>query len=162
MSNDVQDFIDALQTELTACFGPRKYTIEAREPTDEELLADKDHKQIFITTEGIDPGEADIADEGQTTSIVIPVLVSCIMQRPAPKLASGLLNVPLTIQLYAEMLTRRLTIVQAVQRVRRAFNITHNHVTTRFLKEQPVLINGYVVSITGAELELHLDSEEDI
>lgn len=158
--NPVQDFIDLLAAELTATFARHAYTVQAREPVEGELVAEKDSKQIFITTDAIDPAE-DIADGGTSTGILIPVLVSCVMQRPKV-MNDTVLDVPKTIALSAKVLRRRLSMVQAVQRARQQFAQTHSEVSTRFIQEKPVLIEGFLVSITGVELELNLDAEGEL
>lgn len=149
MSSLPQQLIDALTTELVRVFGPRQYTVEAREPAEGELLAREDAKQIFITTEGLEPG-TDIADMGESTQVILPVMVACVMRRPG------------NVILAAQVLRRRLTLVQAVQRVMRDFNQAQTGAQLRFIQEQPTLIEGYFVSVTGLELEFDLDAEDTL
>ncbi|MBZ9753178.1 hypothetical protein K7W42_20285 [Deinococcus sp. HMF7604] len=145
--NPVQEFIDLLQTTLEAALP--SYTVEAREPAEGELVATDEVKQIFITTEGFDFAEG-IADFGQTTRVVVPVMVGCVMQRPGK------------VTLAAKVLRRRLTLVQAVQRAVQDFGPVRPDVMAVPLSEQPLLIEGYLVSMTGVELTFDLDAEEGL
>lgn len=143
--NTVQRVINALVAELQSSLPG--YTVEAREPFEGELVADATTKQIFVTREGIEPDEQ-YADGGASTQVMVPVMVACVMQRPGtPALAAGVLR-------------RSLTIVQAIQRVIRAFAQAGEPVYLRFLREEPQLIEGFYVSITGVEVHFDLAAEE--
>jgi len=143
--NTPQRFIDALVAELRASLPT--YTVEAREPAEGELVANSATKQIFVTREGIEPGE-DIADLGLSTQVMVPVMVACVMQRPGtPALASAVLR-------------RSLTIVQAIQRTMRDFAQTGEATLLRFIQEQPQLIEGFYVSVSGVEVHFDLLAEE--
>lgn len=170
MTSLPQQLIDALTAELTRVFGPIGYSVEAREPIEGELKANAVSKdaggnviptrQIFITTESISPGP-NIADQGMSTASVIPVLIGLVMQRPNVRRADGTLDIPGTITLQAKTLRRRLTLVQAVQRVMREFGMQHSDVEDlSFIQEQPVLMEGFLVSVVGIELTFYLGSEE--
>ena len=147
--NAPQEFIDALSAELTRKFGPgtpSKYTVEVREPVEGELKVAADAKQMFITTEGFDFPEG-VADQGELTRITVPVMLSVVMKRPSSVLMS------------AQTLARRLTVAQALQRVVKSFAYSHPEVMVTPLSEQPMLIEGYYVSVTGVELDFDLDCE---
>ncbi|MCP2015619.1 hypothetical protein L1280_002787 [Deinococcus sp. HSC-46F16] len=143
----VQRFIDLLTAELQRSMPG--YTVEAREPVEGELRASSTVKQVFITTEGIEPGE-EVADFGASTQVMVPVMVACVMQRPG------------TVPLAAAVLRRRQAMVQAVQRTMRDFAETGEPTLLRFIQEQPQLIEGYLVSITGVEVHYDLLAEEEL
>lgn len=155
----VQRFIDLLTAELQRSMPG--YTVEAREPVEGELRADAEVKQIFITTEGIEPGEQ-VADLGESTQVMIPVLASCVMKRPNERTGTGVLDVAKTVIATAKTLRRRLTMVQAVQRTMRDFAQTGEPTFLRFIQEQPTLIEGFYVSITGVEVHFDLAAEEEL
>jgi hypothetical protein len=147
MSNPAQDFIQRLDQELKAKFVPLKYTVEAREPIEGELIATADARQIFITSDGFEFPDP-IADQGSSTRLIVPVQVACVMKRPR------------TVTEFFSVLKRRLTIVQACQRTVKNYGVPSTLVT--FVGEQPNLIEGYYVSITQVNVQFDLDAEEEL
>lgn len=139
----VQGFINALKVELEASLPG--YTVQALEPIEGQLKADTNIKQVFITTEGIESPEG-VADMGASTRIRVPVLVSCVMKRPT------------TETLNAQVLKRRLTILQACQRAVRDYPDPDTLVY--LVQEQPNLIEGFYVSITQLDVQYDLQAEE--
>jgi len=145
--NAVQVMIDTLVRVLTAALPT--YTVEAREPVEGELKAGADVKQVFITTEGFELPEG-YASGGTSVRVLVPVLVSIVMQRPS------------TPDLAAKVLRRRITLVQAVQRAAREFALQRPDVNVDLLQEAPTLIEGYYVSVTGLEMMFDMSTEETV
>lgn len=140
-----QLLIDALVAEIKAVLPDHK--VEAREPTESELAANETVRQVFVTTEGMEPGEA-FADLGESTQLLIPVMVSCVMPRPG------------TVTYATQTLRRRLKLIQAVQRVIRDFTHAHPMADLTWIQEQPSLVETFYVSIQGIELRFNLPAEE--
>ncbi len=147
MSNPAQDFIQQLVLELQAKFVPLNYTVEAREPVEGELIAKTDTRQIFVTTDGFEFPDG-FADQGQSTRIITPVQIACVMKRPGK------------VSEFYSVLKRRLTIVQACQRTVKNYSVPSTLIT--FVGEQPNLIEGYYVSITQINVQFDLDAEEEL
>lgn len=145
--NPVQAYIDHLSAELVRSLPG--LTVEAREPTEGELAAGREAKQIFVTTEGIEMGEQ-IADLGLSTVVRVPVMVACVMPRPSTPLYA------------AQTLRRRLQVMQAIQRANRTFCQDRTDCLLNIIQESPSLIEGFYVSITGIEIEFDLISEEKL
>lgn len=147
--NRVQQFIDHLTVELTRSVPGVK--VEAREPAESELAANANIKQIFITTEGIElPDGSQIADLGLSSVVSVPVMVACVMPRPA------------TEEFAVQTLRRRLQVVQAVQRACRTFCEQQTGCVLNIISEQPNIVEGYFVSVTGIEVEFDLLTEENL
>lgn len=140
-----QQLIDALIAEVKRMLPD--HTVEAREPAEGELNANTTVKQVFVTTEGFQPAE-EFADQGESTQLILPVMVACVMPRPGSVLYA------------AQTLRRRLKLTQAVQRVIRDFTHQHTEADLTWIQEQPTLIEGFYVSIQGIELRFSLPSEE--
>ncbi|AWN22211.1 hypothetical protein DKM44_02310 [Deinococcus irradiatisoli] len=139
-------FIQALKAELQTSFP--EYTVQAREPIEGELKASSSERQLWITTEGFDSGE-DVADQGQSTEIRVPVFVSIVIQRPRSENATEV------------ALTRRLNVVQACQRAARDFNNQESDALVNFIQEQPLIIEGFLVSVTQLDIQYDLGAEEE-
>ena len=144
--NLVQQYIDHLAAELRQTFPT--LTVEQREPAEGELAATEDTRQIFLTTEGIELGEQ-IADQGLSTVVLVPVMASTVMPRPSNPLDA------------VRTLRRRLKLFQAVQRSIRTFPpAVDGAALLNIVQEQPNLIEGYYVSIVGIEITFDLATEE--
>ncbi|GAA4002684.1 hypothetical protein GCM10022631_11740 [Deinococcus rubellus] len=142
----VLNFIQALKAELQTSFP--QYTVLAREPIEGELKASNAERQLWITTEGFDSGE-DVADQGYSTEIRVPVFVSIVIQRPKTEAAT------------IAALTRRLNVVQACQRAARAFNHQESGALVNFMQEQPLIVEGFLVSVTHLDIEYDLGAEDE-
>lgn len=142
-----QLFINALAAEIKAALPD--HTVEAREPAETELAANKDVRQVFLTTEGLElPEGQQIASQGESSVVLLPVLASLVMPRPG------------SADLALRTLRRRIVFMQAVQRAVRAFAAAHTGIELNILQEQPTLIEGYYVSIIGVELVFDLSLED--
>ncbi|MDP9766650.1 hypothetical protein [Deinococcus enclensis] len=127
-----QLLIDALVAEIKTVLPDHK--VEAREPAESELAANETVRQVFVTTEGLEPGE-EFANQGESTQLLIPVFVSCVMPRPG------------TVVFAAQTLRRRLKLIQAVQRVIRDFTHAHPMADLTWIQERPSLVETFYVSI---------------
>lgn len=142
----VTGFIAALKAELQASLP--SYTVQAREPIEGELVADEYTRQLFITTEGIESPEG-VADLSMSTTIRVPVLVSCVMRRAEQETEA------------LKVLKRRLSIVQACQRAVRNYCVEGagaGNTAVYWIQEQPNLIEGFYVSISQLDVEYDLQS----
>lgn len=141
----VLDFIQALKAELQHSFPT--YTVQAREPVEGELKAASSERQLWITTEGFDSGE-DVADQGLSSEIRVPVFISIIIQRPKTEAATQ------------TALTRRLNVVQAAGRAASAFNHQESGALVNFIQEQPMIVEGFLVSVTHLDIQYDLGTED--
>lgn len=135
------EIIDALAAQAQVALPG--YTVRTRPPMESELAPG----QVWITTESIELADGQVADQGQSTRIRVPVFVLLVMDVPAS-------------EEHARAATaRRLQVVQLVQRTCR----DHPDPRTLLLYSGEALFidEGYSVSGTRLDIQFDLDADEE-
>lgn len=120
------------------------YQVRARPPVESELAA----RQAWVTSESIELADGQVADQGQTTRIRVPVFVLLIMDVPDDESKARSAD------------ARRLQVVQVVQRMCR--DHPDPSVLLMYSGEQLFIDEGYSVSGTRLDIEFSLDADEEV